>query len=341
MTRYLLVLLLLIAACQKPERTVSTAFYHWQTRLALTEPEEQYLQKINARALYIKFFDVDWDENRQQAVPLAILQVADSLPDSLAVIPTVFITNRTFSQLDGDRIDTLAQRIHDKIFELAENFTNQPLPEIQVDCDWSQTTREKYFRLLRYLRAQLQPRDMLLSATIRLHQIHYRETTGVPPVDRGALMCYNTGEVTDWSEENSILRLETAGPYFDRLSSYPFDLDLALPIFAWGVLFRDGRMIRLINDLRPADLSDSTCFSLLYDNRYEVIKSTFLRGYYLYRGDRLRLERTNAATLRDVTAQLSERWQTQQLRLIFYHLDSTTTADYQWRQLNDLREMMR
>lgn len=332
--------LLLISSCKSPERDVDLAFYHWQTQLQLTDLEKAYLDSLSVNDLYVKFFDVDWDEAGNQAVPLASLQTGSLPPDSLAIIPTVFITNRTFSNLAGADIDSLAARIHQKIFQLAGQFPHPPIKEIQIDCDWSGTTRESYFHLLSQLKQKLLPQDIQLSVTIRLHQVRYRDQTGVPPADRGVLMCYNTGEVTAWTTENSILSSRTITPYLSGLETYPLPLDLALPIFAWGVLFRDGRMIRLINGLREENLQDTTRFAPLGDHRFQVIRSTYLQGYYLYEGDRLRLESIRTDELRENAALLSPRWSTDRFRLIFYHIDTSTIQHYPAGQLENIRQMM-
>jgi hypothetical protein len=332
--------LLILTSCNNQEKNINLSFYHWQTHFQLTETEWQYLQDLSVNKLYIKFFDVDWDEATAQAVPLATLQTDSLQTRNLQIVPTIFITNRTFSNLSGSDIDSLALRIHRKIFQIAEKLPNNSIQEIQIDCDWSETTREKYFQLLQHLHSSLQLQKVLLSVTIRLHQIRYLEQTGVPPADRGMLMCYNTGEVTSWTEENSILSSRTASPYLSRLKTYPLPLDLALPIFAWGVLFRDGEMIRLINGLRAEDLKDTTRFTSLASNRFQVVKSTYLKGYYLYQGDRLRLESINSNELQENVALLRPRWPTNNFHLTFYHLDTATIKYYPHLQLDSIKLSM-
>ncbi|MEZ4901823.1 MAG: hypothetical protein R2822_08725 [Spirosomataceae bacterium] len=49
--------------------------------------------------------------------------------------------------------------------------------EVQIDCDWTVATKAKYFRLLQQISALLPP-SVILSATIRLHQIKFYRTTG-------------------------------------------------------------------------------------------------------------------------------------------------------------------
>lgn len=312
-------LLFFLSRCAQPETQISPAFYHWRTRLALTETERTYLQELQVKKLYAKFFDVDWSENSQQALPQALIEIApETLPDSLALIPTIFITNRTFLNLPVSEIPQLATNICDKIRALAK----APFDEVQLDCDWSEKTRSPYFQLLEAMRQNLGP-AVRLSATIRLHQVKYPKQTGVPPVDRGMLMFYNMGDVEAGEERNSILNLETAQQYLDKnTAQYPLPLDVALPLFSWGVLFREGKMIRLINNLTTAELAEDERFRAIEPSRFEVVRSGYLDGYYLYAEDEIRIEAVQPENLM-AAAQLVKRYlpKTAQRNLAFYHLD--------------------
>ncbi|MBK7871568.1 MAG: hypothetical protein IPJ74_13290 [Saprospiraceae bacterium] len=191
-----------------------------------------------------------------------------------------------------------------------------------------------------------------LSATIRLHQIRDYKNTGVPPVDRGMLMFYNTGNVENWSEENSILNIEIAQNYLPTSNFsvgvlryqlptskvYQMPLDIALPIFAWGVLFRDGRMIRLINNLRAAQLTDTTRFQKMTNNRFEVTKSTYLEGYYLYQGDQIRTETIDTTLLHKAADLIKSKLKNHNLTVAFYHLDTATIKYFPYDVLESVCE---
>ncbi len=306
-------------ACQK-ERTIQPAFYHWQTNLALTATEIAYLDSLGVQTLYAKFFDVEWDAAREMPVPLAEIAIGEVA--KFEIVPCVFITNRTFQNLPDEKIAWLAERVDEKLQQLWQQLPGQPLREVQFDCDWTASTRDRFFQFLENFKAK--NTDIQLSATIRLHQLRDHEQTGVPPVDKGMLMFYNTGDLERWQEENSILNLQIAQYYLTPNANYQLPLDVALPIFAWGVLFRDGRMIRLINNLRPEQLTDTTRFQKLADNRFEVTKSTYLDGYYLYKDDRIRTEAIDTALLLQATSILKNKFKYNNLTVAFYHLDTTT-----------------
>ncbi len=335
------VLLLLLFSCQKPkERVVIPAFYHWQTRLELSPAERALLSELGVRRLYAKFFDVDWDPEQQGPVPLAQIELYPETYVGLELAPAVFITNRTLERLPQDQVDDLADKIHDKIFSLATQDSSLRIREIQVDCDWAGRTREAYFRLMGRLREKLRDRGVILSATIRLHQARYPGRTGVPPADRGILMFYNMGQLQQWEEPNSILNLEAAGLYLKGYEAYPLPLGLALPLFRWGVLFRDGEMIKLINNLDEGRLAGNPKFRPLGEGRFEVAEGAFLEGHYLYAGDRIRLEAVAPEQLLAAAERLRRLPWPDTLPLLYYHLDSTVISRYPAGLLDSLGEVL-
>ncbi len=343
----------LLAGCKDATPpVVSPAFYHWQTHLQITENERLYLDSLGVKKLYVKFFDVDWDEASGQPVPHAQVEIDTARLAGLEIVPTVFITNRTFLNLKMEDVPGLAERIFKKMEELGMPLTQPLTPkgepngegfrvdEIQFDCDWTEQTREKFFALINHFRATsegdssfiIHHSSLKISATIRLHQLKFFEKTGVPPVDRGMLMFYNMGDLESWETQNSILDLETAQKYLIPDSQFPIPLDLALPLFRWGVLFRDGRLIKLINNLGEEDLLDSERFTNIAPNRYEVKKSTYLQGYYLYEGDRLRLEGVDSEQLEAAAAML-RFVKSDTATVAFYHLDTTMIKMFSHEQL--------
>ena len=227
------------------------------------------------------------------------------------------------------------------INQLISKFSNHKIKEIQFDCDWTQKSKVKYFDFLQDIKTQLQGSSILLSSTIRLHQIKYFEETGVPPVDRGALMFYNMGNLEDITAENSILDLSIAKEYLNNFEKYPLALDVALPVFSWGVLIREGKMIKLINNLQSFDLKDESRFSKIDKTHFEVIKSTYLQGYYLYKEDEIRLEKASIEQLQESADLLSSVIGDSDLTVIFYHLDSIVINNYPNEALEDIANRFR
>ena len=319
MKKYLYLILLLPIACTKPVDFPERAFYHWETRLDLKPEEEDYLRKLNINALYTRFFDVDWEAG--QAVPLAVVEVK-SVPRGLRVVPAVFITNRTMQHIQPQEVPVLAEKMVKKIVSIGEKMPQITIDEVHIDCDWTTTTRQKYFLLLREIQALGRAHGWQLSVTLRLHQWKYARRTGVPPADLAILMCYNTGDLESWEEPNSILSKEALLPYLEGLGSYPIPLGIALPTFQWGIVFRDGQLVRLLHGLDDQALSDTGRFSKLGPNRFVVQKNTYLDGHYLYAGDRIRLEQANAATCKNAAQLLRPALRRSPARVIaLYHLE--------------------
>lgn len=334
---------LAIAACQPSKKSPSTvipAFYHWKTQLHLSDAERNYLQALDAQKLFVKFFDVDWDEAVGQPMPLATLEADTTGLAGLDIVPTVFITNRCLLKLPLQEVDSLAGRVFRKIKSLAI----KPPSEIQFDCDWTPQTQAKYFALLDAIKkiasAQSYPNHApsapLLSATIRLHQLKYPEKTGVPPVDRGMLMCYNMGDLDDWATENSILDTTILKSYLTPTTKYSLPLDVALPLFRWGVLFRDGRLVKLLNGLSEADLQDTARFEKTAPTRYEVKKSTYLQAHYLYAGDQIRLEGVSAEALVAAAKLLANLRSETPATVAFYHLDTAALRLFPKEKIQDV-----
>lgn len=316
-------LIFTLSNCQS-DRTVQPAFYHWQTEFALSDVEKNYLDSLNVKKLYVKFFDVDWDERRKMPVPVASVEITKL--GNYEIVPCIFITNRTFQNITEDKIEWFCWRVKEKLFELKP--ANIIFHEIQFDCDWTANTRERYFKFLQIFKEIVKDTQPEVCATVRLHQLRDYKETGIPPVDRGMLMFYNTGDVESWEEENSILNLKIAAAYLIPNTKYQIPLDVALPIFSWGVLFRDGKMIRLINNLKASDLQDTTRFLKMAHHRFEIIKSTYANGYYLYEKDVIRTEAVDTILLTKAVDLLKNRTKNRNLTLSFYHLDTATIKDF-------------
>lgn len=327
-----LLILWLATACGEEASAPQPAFYHWEARLDLSEAERALLAQIGTRRLYIRFFDIDWAEEAPEPAPVSWLSAAEPPPVPVEVVPVVFITNQTFERLPGAEVEALAQKTVRALRATAADWA-RPV-EWQFDCDWTEATRDKFFTFIRAVKALL---DQPVSVTIRLHQLRYPERTGVPPADRGMLMFYNMGDLYDWHEPNSMLNLSKAAPYLKGAPPFPLPLDVALPVYCWGLAYRDGQLLLLMHGLERADLQDTNRFAQLGAGRYELLKSGYIDGYYLYAGDRIRLEAAPPDSLQEALGRLRQSGLLAGARhLAFYHLEEKLTQRYArdfWAQL--------
>ncbi len=336
---FLLLLVMTHSSCNEGggEREIDRSFYYWKSVLNISGYEQQKLDSLKVKTLYIKFFDVDWDEEKKQPKPIAKLQVDNyQLPDNLKIIPTVFITNNCIQKTESSQINILAANIKKLLTEITANNAIKKIVEIQFDCDWTASTREKYFALLNHFKT-LKPTTKL-SATIRLHQIKFVAKSGIPPVDRGLLMCYNMGNLKDPSTKNSVLENQELFKYIGGLSNYPLQLDVALPIFDWKVLYRNDAFEGLIQNL-PASVFNNS-FSTKTNNRWQILTDTLLGGYDLRRGDIIRDEQSDYNEILLAAEAVNIQLRNTNLRVSLYHLDSVLLSKYSIHELETIYNSM-
>ena len=327
---------------KKEERQIERSFYYWKSVFTLTGFEKKLLDSLRVKTIYLKFFDVDWIEPAKGPVPVARLTVNEASVASLRaagtnnfkfnVIPVIFITNECISKIDTSQIAALGDHISDLTFKLISANAFNDISEIQFDCDWTGSTREKYFALIRQFKKRFTQTP--LSATIRLHQIKFISKTGTPPVDRGLLMCYNMGNLKDPATKNSILETEELKKYTGNLSRYPLPLDIALPLFDWKVLYRNNLYTGLIQHL-PGTAFNHT-FSKKTGNRYVIIKDTLLEGYDLRKGDMIRDEQSHITEILAAAKAISGQLKNTQTRVSLYHLDSLILSKYTTHELESI-----
>ncbi|NOT91314.1 hypothetical protein [Ferruginibacter sp.] len=322
------------------DRPIERSFYYWKSIFKLNDFEQQRLDSLNVKTIYIKFFDVDWDDANSSAVPVAKLQNTDyKLRKSIKMIPTVFITNECIKKIDPSQTEKLANDIHSLIQQIIATNEFNAIAEIQIDCDWTALTKEKYFLLLKSIKKLWANTAIPVSATIRLHQIKFLSKTGVPPVDKGLLMCYNMGNLKNPATKNSILETEELKKYLGNLSDYPLPLDVALPLFNWKVLFRNNSYNGLIENL-PDDIF-TNAFTVKKENRFELLKDTLLQGYDLKKGDILRSEQSDYSEILSAAGEINKRLKNTQPRVSLYHLDSVILNKYTLHELETIYNSMR
>jgi hypothetical protein len=310
----LIAILFFLNSCKKPG-TASTAFYYWKTGFKLNEQQAVLLKQTGNNA-YIRFFDVSWDDKQHRAYPNAVVQFNEA-PAGLNITPVIYITNKTFENIADTAVSTLAQHCNKLINELAAE-KKISYTKVQVDCDWSLSTRLKYFSFLAAFKKFNQKQ---LEVTIRLHQVKFKERTGVPPADRGVLMFYNMGKLNaDLHQSNSIYNSDVADKYIAYLGAYPLALDIALPLFTWAIHIRDGRVIQVYGKIGRKQLADQAHFEPTAGlANYRAKTSFFLEGIYIKQNDIFKLEETDGSTLNTAAKQLAKHLPKQKHTTIIYY----------------------
>lgn len=307
----------------KHTSTANTAFYYWKTNYSPDKGHQQLLADAGGNHLYLRLFDIHWNNTLQHVVPNAILKVDSSLK-GIKVTPVIFITNQTFRHTQLTDIDSLAIKSVALVKHIAQS-ANIGYSQIQIDCDWTDDTRDKYFA---YLKAFKSHDGHLIEATIRLHQVKYRERTGIPPVERGILMFYNIGSISALGKSNSIYNENDAARYLNRLGTYPLPLDVALPLFSWAIHSRHGRIIQLYPQINRQDLTDAQKFKP-EDNYYRALNSFFMKGVYVRESDDFKLEEIDPDLLKKATNQLVTKLRPLPNRtIIFYELANVNLSQF-------------
>lgn len=265
--RLLLVsLTICLGACQHKTRSMS--FYYWRTTYAPDSMELQTLKENKVDTLYVHYFDVDWPDTDAAPSPISPIRFAAN-PSGYSIVPVIFFQNRVFEKLGST--DSLA--LAEKVLALVRRI-NLPAgiraKEMQFDCDWTEQSRDNYFRFIREYHALS---GLPLSSTIRLHQVKYSERAGIPPVDHGILMFYNMGNI-DAGNGNSVYDRAIAHRYTPSLRTYPLMLDVALPIFSCGLQVRDGR-VDDVNRHSNQKIRDLIFFDLDSQNLIQYDKGLF------------------------------------------------------------------
>lgn len=298
----------------------------------MEDSELNKLRQLKTDHLYIHYFDVDWSETLQMAVPRAVIsdRYYYGMRDSgkLAFTPVVFITNRTFEILSDSGCTALAGKVSGKIRQLTKQLKGSDavynVPELQIDCDWAVTTRQKYFLFLTAFK-QANP-GILLSATIRLYPYKYPEKMGIPPVDKGMLMCYNLGKITTADTHNAIFDLQELRQYVNG-KIYPLPLDLAFPAFGWYAWFRDHQFKDIVHNDKNF-ITDTTVFSREPVHRYRFLRDTIIDDNYFREGDVLRMEFPDQQELRAAIVLMTNKVPDYQ-RIAFYYWNLPSINTYE------------
>ena len=218
------------------------AVYYWRTDLSLDSTERAFVRTHHIEKVYCRYFDVVMRDG--EPMPNATLTFSDTLPAGVELVPTIFITEDCMHEPHPGLAEKLVRRIR----QMNETNDIDGVNEIQIDCDYTDRSRQVYYDFLEEVRSSLTshsssltshsssfpskarlPIVFLISTTIRLHQLQMP----APPADYGVLMLYNTGDPRKFMERNPILDLRDVAPYLRWLNDYDLPLAAAYPVYSW------------------------------------------------------------------------------------------------------------
>ncbi|MDQ8003636.1 MAG: hypothetical protein REI64_02485 [Pedobacter sp.] len=334
--KYILFFVILLISCQQ-KRTVETSFYFWKTVYQTNGVEQSYLQHFKSNKLFVRILDVDRNLNGEIA-PVAPIKFKDKIPTDLELVPVVFVVNDVLKEISPSEVKKLAVNIVKFIDGKVKQAGKSSYAELQIDCDWTATTRANYFSLLEEIKKFIDGK--VISSTLRLHQLKNQEKSGIPPVDKVVLMCYNMGNLRKFGTQNSILDIKELEKYADdNLRYYPMEIDVALPLFSWTVVFRKGSYAGISKRLKNIDLANSSMFLMQANGLYLVNED--LPQFGLYKNDEIRLEESKFEDIKQSAVYLSKYFNSKSLNLLFYHLDEPTLKNFNTHELEEIAHILR
>lgn len=328
------IVLLFLISCNNKHKVVHVerAFYYWKGNSSIDSENTKQLKELQVQKLYVKLFEVDYSDARgnypyeKNRINRYELQEAKGQK----IVPTIFIKNGIFPFNDEKSLDQLADNIVFLIDKYSKEEYDSKIKifeydEIQLDCDWTKSTKDKYFYLLQKVKELSQKK---ISCTLRLYPYKYPEVMGVPPVDKVTLMCYNIIKPLSEKSKNSILDLEELKKYLNVEKKYPKHIDVALPVFYWTQLYQNNRFTKLLDlSAKEVKLFAKNVEPLWY--RVEKDTSFNYGETYLKVGDQIKCEEISAETINQAISIIKKNVNLDETTTIsLFDLDSSTFKQY-------------
>ena len=299
----LLILLVLSSCATKNKPVVKRGMYYWESKNNyLSDAEENLIKESDISKLYLKLFEVEYDEELG-AVPISKTNLSrHSEFEKREIIPCVYIQNTVFTRMDKYELEDFVENTLYLVTKMLKDdlYIEAKPKEIQIDCDWTPSTKENYFLFLKSLKAKTSSK---ISCTLRLYPYKYHDKMGIPPVDRVMLMCYNLLSPKNNENKNSIFDLNEFEKYTDSKVNYPLPMDYALPKYSWNICYENKSFKGVIHGpqsvLQPHLKNINSLWSILQTD-------TVIDNIYLRRGFRIKHESVSNKTLEKLIDQLKK-----------------------------------
>jgi len=359
----LLFVLLNGATCEK-EHEVVRSFCYWKTSLFFQKEEDSLIKDLKIQHMYIRFFDIDWNPYAKEPLPVATINDFSLNESNPEITPSIFITNEVVLQSDKKQLDSLATRIAKRVQQIgvrlneskADKMANKivypkdyykqenykrinydsvkaielaklkvDFKEILIDCDWTEKSKDNYFYLLQQIKKGFS--SSKIAATIRLWQYKYASKAGIPPVDKGLLMCYNLTKPEDFNSKNSIGTSEELAQYITH-DQYKLKLDIALPLYSWAVVFRGNQFKGILSDYDQLR-NDTIKLKKVSDSKYILQDDVLIGQTYLRNGDEIRIEKISENELEKMISIVKSKINIDnQTKVTFFSFDKKYINDY-------------
>lgn len=279
------------------------------------------MRQNHINKIYLRYFDVGIDSETNQPFPVSVIHFEDSI-SGLQIVPVIYIKNDVMLNKAVDNKD-LVSKITNLVNQINKK-NNIQIKEIQIDCDWTLSSREKYLEFIDLFK---KTNPTKLSATIRLHQVKYFAQTKIPNVDKGVLMYYNMGKIAS-DNPNSIYDKKIADRYLKSLKNYPLKLDVALPIYCWVIQVRGDKVIGLKSKISEQELKNDTNLVKIRNHFFKVRNGNYKHGIYYKKDDIIKLEAVSENDLDEMLFDLNDNLKEQPKEIILYDLDKFNLNNY-------------
>ena len=361
---YILLFVVLNGASCENDHEVIRSFCYWKTDLNFQKEDDSLVKELDVKHLYVRFFDVDWNPYAKEPLPVATIGNVSLNQSNPEITPSIFITNEVVLQSNKKQLDSLAVRIAQRVNQIGikmnetkadvianaivypKDYYKQKnykqlnydsiktlelaklkvdFKEILIDCDWSEKSKDNYFYLLKQIKKGFPTAQ--ISSTIRLWQYKFASKAGIPPVDKGLLMCYNLTKPDDFKTKNSIATSDELAQYITH-SDYKLKLDIALPLYSWAVVFRGNQFKGILSDYDQL-LNDSIKLKKTSDSKYVLEDDVLVGQTCLRNGDEIRIEKISDDELDKMISIIKGKIKIDnQTRVTFFSFDKKYINDY-------------
>ncbi|WP_149207720.1 hypothetical protein [Flavobacterium johnsoniae] len=361
---FVLLFVVLSSGNRENDHKVIRSFCYWKTNLYFQEEDDSLVNKLDVKHMYVRFFDVDYNPYSKEPLPVATIWDISFNKSNPEITPSIFITNEVVLKSDTKQLDSLAVRMAKRIEQIGKKMNDtkadiiasnivypkdyykqkdyKPLnydsvrsaesaklkvafKEILIDCDWTEKSQKNYFYLLKQIKSQLP--SSKIAATIRLWQYKYASKAGIPPVDKGLLMCYNITKPDDLQTKNSIATSEELAQYITH-GDYKLKLDIALPLYSWAVAFRGNQFKGILSDYDQL-IKDTSKVKKTSDTKYVLQDDILVGQTYLRNGDEIRIEKISDSELDKMISIIKNKIQIDnQTKVTFFSFDKKYINDY-------------
>ncbi|GAB2834691.1 hypothetical protein [Ferruginibacter profundus] len=335
---FLLFFLPAFISCKQKTISIQRGFYYWKSNeYAFASTENNCIKTLGIQKIYVKFFEVEFSKIfGVRPVAKTLLNsnyiINDDFAGRMEVIPVVFIKTDVLANTSQTGLDSLADNI---VFLTAKkykdkiNLTNS-FTELQIDCDWTASTKDKYFLLLKAIKKKS---GKIISCTLRMYPYKYPELMGVPPADKVTLMCYNLNNPLENENKNSILDVAEVKKYLSAKKAYPLHLDIVLPVTSWMLCFQNNQFAGVLHN--QDDIN--TIAKPIKPLWYSAVKDTVIDDIFLRVGDKIKYEEVSKEQLQELVALLKSNINfTATTTISFFHLDKAALNKYDNETLDHL-----